>query len=82
MFKRLFWLLVGAGLGSGGTLWVLVRVRRTAARFTPTGVTAEVSGAVRQMGLDLRDAAAEGRAGMREAEARLRSELGAPAARR
>lgn len=82
MFKRLFWLTMGTALGSGGTLWLLVRVRRTAARFTPSGLSAELTEAVRQLGLDVRAAAAEGRAGMREAEERLRIELGPPAGRR
>jgi hypothetical protein len=75
VFTRLYWLIVGTILGFAAALWGMVRVRQAAARFTPAGVQSEVVGAVRQLGADLRDAASEGRVGMRETEARLRGQL-------
>lgn len=76
MFKRLFWLVVGAGFGFGTSFWIMRVVRETAARYTPERLSSDVVGAVRQLGADLRAAVAEGRAGMREREAELRQELG------
>lgn len=75
MFTRLYWLVLGTIVGAAGTLWGMLRLRQAAARFTPTGVQAEVGDAVRRLGTDLRAAAAEGRAGMRDAEVRLRDQL-------
>lgn len=75
MLRRLYWLVVGSVLGAAATLWGLVRLRQAASRLTPTSVQAEVIDAVRQLGVDLRAAAAEGVTGMREAEDRLRAQL-------
>ncbi len=33
MFKRLFWLMVGAGFGFGVSFWLMRFVRETAARL-------------------------------------------------
>lgn len=76
MFKRLFWLVMGAAFGFGMAFWLMRAVRETAARYGPSGVGENVAGALRQLGTDLREAAAEGRTGMREAEDRIRAELG------
>jgi hypothetical protein len=75
VFKRLFWLLVGAGFGFGLSFWLARFVRQTVERYTPERMSADLAGALRQFGEDLRAAAAEGREGMREREAELRSEL-------
>lgn len=77
MFVRLRWFTLGTLLGAGGALWGVVRARQAAARLTPTGVQAEAVDAVRRLGADLTAAAAEGRAGMREAEDRIRHRLDA-----
>jgi hypothetical protein len=74
MFKRLFWLLVGAVAGFTGSVWLQRRVKQTVDRFTPEHVQADVRAAIR-----------EGRVTMREREAELRSRYspnGAPKARR
>ena len=76
MFKRLFWLMTGAGFGFGMSLWVQRTVKRTAARYSPQRVSGELAGTVRSAGRDVRTALAEGREVMREREAALRS--GAP----
>lgn len=75
MFKRLFWLLAGAGFGFGMSFWLMRFVRETAARYSPERVSGDLAGALRGFGQDLRAAVAEGREGMREAEAELRSKL-------
>ncbi len=75
MFKRLFWLVVGAGFGFGMSFWLMRFVRDAAARVTPERLSADLSGAVRQLGTDIRAAVAEGREGMREREAELRAQL-------
>ncbi len=75
MFKRLFWLMVGAGFGFGMSFWIMRVVRETAARYTPERLSSDLVGAVRQLGADLRAAVTEGRTAMREREAELRSEL-------
>jgi hypothetical protein len=79
MFRRLFWLVVGAGFGFGTSFWVMRAVRQTAARYAPPRVTSDIAGAVRGFGTDLRVAVADGRDGMREREAELRAELGGSA---
>jgi hypothetical protein len=76
MFKRLFWLLVGVGFGFGVSFWLARFVRETAQRYTPERISADLAGAVREFGADLRAAVVEGREAMREREAELRSELG------
>jgi hypothetical protein len=78
MFRRVFWLVVGAGFGFGVSFWLMRFVRETVARYSPERVSADLAGAVRSLGSDLRAAVAEGREGMREAEADLRSKLRSP----
>ncbi|MCA1845683.1 MAG: hypothetical protein LC792_21310 [Actinobacteria bacterium] len=78
MFRRLFWLVVGAGFGFGVSFWLMRFVRETVARYSPERVSADLAGALRSLGSDLRAAVAEGREGMREAEADLRSKLRSP----
>jgi hypothetical protein len=75
VFKRLFWLLMGIGFGFGVSFWLMRFVRSTVERYTPERVSADLTTALKQFGQDLRAAAAEGRAGMREREAELRREL-------
>lgn len=75
MFKRLLWLVVGAGFGFGVSFWLMRFVRETVARYTPERVSSDLAGALRQLGTDVRAAVAEGREAMREREAELRAEL-------
>jgi hypothetical protein len=76
VFKRLFWLMVGAGFGFGTSFWVMRAVRQTAARYAPPRVTNDLARSVRGLGTDLKTAVEDGRTGMREREAQLRAELG------
>ncbi len=75
MFKRLFWLIVGAGFGFGMSFWMTRVVKETVARYSPERVSSDLADALRALGKDLRAAVAEGRDAMREREAELRADL-------
>lgn len=75
MFKRLFWLVLGAGFGFGVAFWVLRFMRSTVDRYRPERVSADLAAALTSFGKDLRAAAAEGRLAMREREEALRADL-------
>jgi hypothetical protein len=76
VFRRLFWLCIGAGFGFGVSFWLMRWVRETAARYAPERVSNDLANAVREIGQDLRAAVAEGRDAMREREHYLRSAIG------
>lgn len=81
MFKRLSWLVVGAAFGFGVSFWVVRTAREVMARYTPEQVSANLAGALRQFGGDIRAAVAEGREAMREREQELKAEFGEGARR-
>lgn len=78
--RRLFWMLVGIGLGVAAALQISKMLRRTTERYAP----AAVAGRARSAAGDLVGALAErarlaieeGRAEMRARERELRAELG------
>ncbi|MHB1924323.1 MAG: hypothetical protein ACYCSJ_06515 [Acidimicrobiales bacterium] len=76
MFKRLFWLAVGTGLGFGMSFWIMRTVRSTIERYTPERVSSDLSQALRGLGADIRAAVGEGRQAMAERETELRESLG------
>jgi hypothetical protein len=78
MFKRLLWLIVGASFGFGMSFWLARVVKETIERYTPERVGADLAGALRGFGADLRSAVGEGREAMRAHEAALRAELVGP----
>ena len=78
MFKRLFWLMIGAGFGFGVSFFLMRWVRQTAARYSPDKVSSDMADALRALGKEVRDAVAEGREGMREREEQIRQELSRP----
>ena len=78
MFKRLFWLLVGMSFGFGVAFWLMRFVRQTVQRYTPERVSSDLATALRGLGTDLRAAAGDFRAGMREAEDEIRTKLEGP----
>ena len=82
MFKRLFWLCVGIGLGAGMSYWLARFLRQTAERYSPERVSGEVVNGARRLGTDLRVALNEGREAMRKREAELRADLEIRQARR
>jgi hypothetical protein len=73
VFRRLFWLVVGAGFGFGVSFWLMRFVKQTMERYSPERVSDDLAGAIRSFGQDLRAAAAEGRMAMREREEELRA---------
>ena len=75
MFKRLFWLIIGAGFGFGVAFWLMRFVRDVVDRYRPERVSGDIGDAIRSFGTDLRAAVAEGREAMREREESLRAEL-------
>ena len=78
MFRRLFWLIIGAGFGFGVSFWLMRFVRETVERYKPERVSADLGGALKQFGTDIRAAVADGREAMREQEAELRARLEGP----
>ena len=75
MFKRLFWLAVGIGLGAGMAYWLQKFLRQTAERYSPERVSNDVADGVRRLGEDLKRAVNDGRETMRKREAELWAEL-------
>lgn len=75
MFKRLFWLAVGVGLGFGLSIWAAKAMKRTAERYTPESIAGRLADGLREMGRELRLAVQEGREAMAEREAELRGEV-------
>ena len=75
MFRRLFWLVVGAGFGFGVSFWLMRFVRTTVERYSPERVSNDLASALRSLGADLREAVAEGREAMREREEAIRADL-------
>ena len=81
MFKRLFWLVIGAGFGFGVSFWLMRFVRSTVERYSPERISGDMADAMRSFGADIRAAVAEGREAMREREGELRADLEARARR-
>ncbi len=79
MFKRLFWLTTGFVLGVAATIWAQLRFRQQIDRYHPDRVVRQVSTSVRTLRGDVRSAAVEGRAAMREREESLRAQFRRPA---
>jgi hypothetical protein len=83
--KRTFWLVTGAALGAGSSLWAERKVRRTvqsaAARLQPDSLAVEVGRSARQVagnaGGRVRDAVSSGRDEMQRREEELWAELAA-----
>lgn len=77
--KRTFWTGVGYTLGLSTSFYVQNRVRRTVERYTPEQLRDDIAARGRAMAdraqdlvIDLRDAAREGAATMRDEERELR----------
>jgi hypothetical protein len=75
MFKRLFWLMVGAGFGFGASFWVMRAVRNTVERYAPERVTKDATAAARRIGTDVKEAVVAGRQAMRDFERDARTQL-------
>ncbi|MGH9205084.1 MAG: hypothetical protein ACRD1G_00740, partial [Acidimicrobiales bacterium] len=85
MPKRTFWLVTGAAIGAGSSLWAERKVRRTveqaAARLQPDALLAEVGRSARQVAGSaadrVRGAVSDGRHEMHRREEELWAELSA-----
>jgi hypothetical protein len=75
MFKRLFWLMIGAGFGFGVSFWLMRFVRSTVEKYSPEKVSNDVSHALKAFGQDLKAAVSDGRDAMRDYERELRDKL-------
>jgi hypothetical protein len=75
MLRRLFWLMLGIGVGMGSSMWVTRRVKQVAARYSPERLSNDLTRSVRGFGHDLRLSVQEGREAMLKREAELRGEL-------
>ncbi len=79
MPKRTFWLVAGAAIGTGSTLWAERKIRRTAqemaARLQPDALVVEVGRSARQVAGSaqgrVRDAVSSGRHEMKRREDEL-----------
>lgn len=72
MFKRLRWIVVGAGLGATATRLAKRRLRQFLATHSPPEVASRAATNARSEWLE---ALAEGREAMRRREAELRTEI-------
>jgi len=75
MFKRLFWLMVGAGFGFGASFWMMRFVRSTVERYSPQRVTDDMTHRQIIVGADLKAAVADGREAMRSYEQEMHQRL-------
>jgi hypothetical protein len=75
MFKRLFWLMIGATLGFGGSWWITRTVKQKLERYLPAKLGAGVANAAQAGTAHVRAAVADGRQAMHQREAELRAQL-------
>jgi hypothetical protein len=75
MFRRVFWLFLGMGVGLGSSVWVTRRVKQTVARYTPERLSGDAAESARKLSRDLRLSLQEGREAMLKREAELRGDL-------
>ncbi|MCX7620178.1 MAG: hypothetical protein N2037_04960 [Acidimicrobiales bacterium] len=75
MFKRLRWFALGAVTGALGAAYSYVRVRELRGKVAADRMAGTVVEVARNVGGALRDAVAEGRAAMAEAETQIKAEL-------
>ena len=76
--KRLFWTLLGLGMGAAIGIGVVRWAGRTADRLTPQSMGQRALSAARDWRVRLSEALEEGRAAMAEREAELRAQLAEP----
>jgi hypothetical protein len=75
MFKRLFWMGVGASVGFGTSWWVSRTVKQKLQRFMPARLSTTVAATAQSITGGVKAAVADGREAMHEREAELRAEL-------
>ncbi len=75
VFKRLFWLGIGASLGLGTSWWVTRTVKQKLEQLLPARVKDTVAAKARTVGYGVRAAVSDGRQAMHEREEDLRTQL-------
>jgi hypothetical protein len=75
VFKRLFWLTIGASLGFGSSWWITRTIKQKLERFLPARLSAGVTTTAHTVSGTVRAAVAEGRVAMHERETELRAQL-------
>jgi hypothetical protein len=75
MFRRIYWLFLGIGVGLGSSWWLTRRMKEMAARYTPERISNDMATSVRTLGRDVRMSIQDGRQAMVEREAELRSDV-------
>jgi hypothetical protein len=76
--KRLFWGLVGIGLGAVVGAQVVRWANRTKQRYSPPNLAREAAGGLQSLTERLKGAVADGREEMIVREAEIRADLGLP----
>lgn len=76
--KRAFWAGTGYAAGAATSIWAVRKVKRVAARYTPSAVVLRARDGAIDTGRRVRDAVAEGRDAARRREAELRAALDGP----
>ena len=61
MFKRIFWLAIGLGIGFGMSFWFMRFIRETVDRYRPERVSQDLAGAISKLGDDLRSSSTSNR---------------------
>lgn len=74
MFKRVIWMGTGAAVGASSAFWAKRKVVRTVERYLPDELARRAGASARTVSRNVRDAASEGRAAMRDREVELRAE--------
>jgi len=73
--KRAFWAGTGYAAGAATSIWAVRKVKRVAARYTPSAVVVRARDGALDTGRRVRDAVAEGREAAQRREAELRAAL-------
>jgi hypothetical protein len=74
--RRLFWVVVGVGLGAVVGVAIIRSAQRTKERYSPSGIANRAGEAGNEFAARLSEAIEEGRKAMAEKEAELRADLG------
>jgi hypothetical protein len=73
--KRAFWAGAGYAAGAASSIWAVRKVKRVAARYTPSAMVVRARDGVVETSRRARSAVAEGREAARRREAELRAAL-------
>jgi len=76
--RRLFWAIVGIGIGVVIGIEAVRWMNRTKERFAPPNLARDAAGYFQGLGDRLKSAISEGRQEMAEAEITIRADLGLP----